>query len=483
MVFYRTYRPQTINQLDSTQVRESLYAILAHNEIPHAFLFTGPKGLGKTSTARIVAKVVNCEKRQLTVNNLQLTKTSQKSPVKSQLSNIEPCNVCDQCVSITKGTSLDVLEIDAASNRGIDEIRDLREKLRLSPVSAKKKVYIIDEVHMLTTEAFNALLKTLEEPPPHVMFVLCTTESQKVPATILSRCMHIVFRKASQEELVRSFERIVKGEGLHVEKEALLAVAQLADGGFRDGAKILEELALTAKDKKITKDLVEKLFSVGNITISLADLLQFLEKKDAKGALSLVGGMVEQGVDIKYFIEQLLFALHSLLLQEAGVAHESIIEVKKVQLGLPEIKTLITLLTKAHAELRYAVMSQLPLELALVEYCLRDKREAISEKQKEIQEVATKPQGVKDKEFVRESSSNDDLLNQFIAAAKKENQTIAGLLRSCSITQKADTIVIVAQFPFHRERLEEKNAFTVLEKIAQEIIGKKVNLVVQLQEK
>src|SRR6266480_4765989 len=209
MVFYRKYRPQCIDDLDSSTVRETLHAVLQKN-IPHAFLFTGPKGLGKTSTARIIAKVVNCEKRKKGL--------------------IEPCNECDQCVAITSGTNVDILEIDAASNRGIDEIRELKEKIRLAPVSAQKKVYIIDEVHMLTTEAFNALLKTLEEPPEHAMFILCTTEQAKVPETIVSRCFHIAFKKATDEELVRSFKRIVSGEKLKADDEALMAIARMADG-------------------------------------------------------------------------------------------------------------------------------------------------------------------------------------------------------------------------------------------------------------
>src|SRR3989344_2078517 len=168
MVFYRKYRPQTIEELDSEVVRDKLTNILSRPSSFHALLFTGPKGLGKTSAARIVAKVVNCEK------------LNQKQTAKSRKLSVEPCNKCDQCVSITNGTNIDVLEIDGASNRGIDEIRDLREKIRLSPFQALKKVYIIDEVHMLTTEAFNALLKTLEEHPNPVIFILCTTDPQKV---------------------------------------------------------------------------------------------------------------------------------------------------------------------------------------------------------------------------------------------------------------------------------------------------------------
>src|SRR6266581_3023021 len=245
MVFYRKYRPQIIDDLDNQVVRERLLAVLSKG-LPHAFLFTGPKGLGKTSAARIVAKAVNCEK----------------------IDRIEPCNACEQCISITNGTNLDVLEIDAASNRGIDEIRDLKEKIRLSPLSAKKKVYIIDEVHMLTTEAFNALLKTLEEPPAHAMFILCTTEPHKVPATITSRCFHIAFKRATDEELVRSLKRIKEGEKLEVDEDALFAIAKMADGGFRDAAKILEELASKAQEKKITKEFIESNYQItGLVTL------------------------------------------------------------------------------------------------------------------------------------------------------------------------------------------------------------------------
>ncbi len=194
MVFYRKYRPQNINELDSQDVRERLVSVLSKDNV-HAMLFTGPKGLGKTSTARIVAKVLNCE---------SLTEKGRKA------GKLEPCNKCDQCISISNGSNIDVLEIDGASNRGIDEIRDLREKIKLSSARANKKVYIIDEVHMLTTEAFNALLKTLEEPPSHVVFILCTTEPHKVPATIASRCFQISFKKATDEELTRALLRISK---------------------------------------------------------------------------------------------------------------------------------------------------------------------------------------------------------------------------------------------------------------------------------
>ena len=222
MVFYRKYRPQTVAELDSPKLQETLRAVLSQKEIPHAFLFTGPKGLGKTSTARIIAKILNC--------------TAKKRD------GIEPCNVCDQCVSITNGTNIDVLEIDGASNRGIDEIRDLRERVNLAPSSAKKKVYIIDEVHMLTTDAFNALLKKIEEPPSHVVFIFATTEPQKVPATIISRCFHISLQRATKDELIHALQRIAKEEKLTVDDQSLSLIAEMGDGGYRDATKILEEM-------------------------------------------------------------------------------------------------------------------------------------------------------------------------------------------------------------------------------------------------
>ena len=242
MVFYRKYRPQTIEELDSSAVRETLFSVFSGKSYPHAFLFTGPKGLGKTSTARIIAKVINCESR--IKNKESGDKRSEKTDVQKHNSSfiipnskIEPCNKCSQCLSITNGTNIDILEIDGASNRGIDEIRDLREKIKLSPAYANKKVYIIDEVHMLTTEAFNALLKTLEEPPAHAMFILCTTEPHKIPATISSRCFHISFKMATNEELARSFARIAKKERLTFDKDALDLIANISDGSFRDGVK------------------------------------------------------------------------------------------------------------------------------------------------------------------------------------------------------------------------------------------------------
>jgi len=345
MVFYRKYRPQKISELDSEQVRTSLTSILTAKEVPHAFLFTGPRGLGKTSSARILAKTLNCQNKK----------------------DGQACNICEQCVSITNGANVDVLEIDAASNRGIDEIRDLREKVKLAPATALYKVYIIDEVHMLTTEAFNALLKMLEEPPAHVVFILCTTEVHKVPETIRSRCFSVSFKKATDKELSRSLKRIIAGEGMEsqIDDTAILEIAKFSDGSFRDASKYLEVAVLRQGNKKITQEVVLDL--LGNNIFS-GDFVTALKKKQTKEALVWLQRAVENGLNIKAWIEDLLGGFHNKLLLYYKVEGGP---VAKELDGLTEqeVKKLITLFTRAHQEMRTAVIAQLPAEIAIIEYC------------------------------------------------------------------------------------------------------------------
>lgn len=493
MVFYRKYRPQTIDDLDNAKVRETLFSVLKSSP-SHAFLFTGPKGLGKTSTARIVAKVVNCVRRG---------------------DSIEPCNECEQCTTITNGTNMDIFEIDAASNRGIDEIRDLKEKIRLAPLSAAKKVYIIDEVHMLTTEAFNALLKTLEEPPPHAMFILCTTEAHKLPATIISRCMHLHFTPATEDELVRSFKRIVTEEKISITDDALVAIAQMSDRGFRDGAKMLEEVVLLAQGKEITKELLEEKYQVAGIAHLISELLTLLKKKNAPASLELVKKSVEQGIDTKYVIQQLIEALHGLLLVRITQN-----KTNSSEFTLEEIKELIDLLSKAHQEIKYAVLPQLPLELAIIEYCQKPNviarseatKQSLADKQEGVTVTALRkqvgdikknhalygePKKVKEETSARETSTvelmhvpqgeltqewQDLLWKNIIVEMKQYNHTIAGVLRSCSIgSYDTKTLIIQTKFPFHKERLDDKKTQEALVKVCKLLTGKEVEVKVELR--
>lgn len=525
MVFYRKYRPQKIDDLDNQDVRETLTAVLSQVNPPHAFLFTGPKGLGKTSSARIVAKVVNCE-RVSGVSKVSKVSKGQKARdtrdtrgTLDTLKNIEPCNKCESCLSIAEGTNMDILEIDAASNRGIDEIRDLREKIRLAPLSSKMKVYVIDEVHMLTTEAFNALLKTLEEPPLHAMFILCTTEAQKLPATIVSRCFHISFRKATEEELVRSFERIIKGEKLSIDKASLKFIASLSDGAFRDGVKILEEMVLIAGKNKVTKELIEEKYKVVTLNKSIDQIIVFMIAGDVKKALALVSDLIDQGVDIKYFTQSLIESLHSELLIQVQTGKS-----ENYDLDINSIKLLVELLSNAYMEMKNAVLIQLPLELAILEWTPINADQNAEVRRNEDQQVSAfgsadisdlrkqvgnirkikamygtdKHSSVKTEEPVTGKSgitllhtSNGDVtkewLDEFwrnlINEMKNHNHTIAGVLRGCKIGGYDKKVLIIeTQYKFHKERLDDMKTMGELSRVAKLLTGKDVKVEVQLKQ-
>ena len=458
MVFYRKYRPQKIEDLDNERVRESLFSIFSKKSSVHAFLLTGPKGLGKTSSARIIAKVINCEKHKDLKGNL-----TEKE--------IEPDNKCSQCISITNGNNLDVLEIDGASNRGIDEIRDLKEKINLAPFKAFRKIYIIDEVHMLTTEAFNALLKTLEEPPNHAIFILCTTEPQKVPVTILSRCFRINFTRATDEELVRSMQRIVKSEEIKIDKDALLEIAKLSDGSFRDGSKILEEVSVFAGRKTITKDLVNEKFNTLGIGESISEMLEALSKKDMKKGFHICRELVKQGMDFKFFIETLIERLHFILLAKVGLEKEEM----EINLTIAEIKKLYELLTEAYNETKSAVLPQAPLELAIMEWT--EEKEGVLKDSNTFIKVVKQEEVTSPKTPIKHTGN--DFFNNLIEEVKNHNNLLAGVLRSCSANEIKDSkLEIIARSKFHKEKLEEEKAMKILEEAAQKVFNRKINVTI-----
>lgn len=357
MTLYRKYRPQKLGELDNEEIKGRLLRIFSSTFTPHALLFAGPKGTGKTSAARIIAKVMNCEKRNSgsdlkRVKGLTLTDT------------IEPCNNCETCTAITEGRHLDIIEIDAASNRGIEEIRDLREKIKLAPVSAKYKVYIIDEVHMLTNEAFNALLKTLEEPPAHAIFILATTEPEKLPATIVSRCIKFNFQKAKVEEVIHCLERVVKGEKVSPDDEILKMIAQVSDGSFRDATKLLEQAIL---EDALEKDRLNRL--LGRQNWSAADFLKILSQGNSKEVLLEITKLAEFGVNFRYLVEEVLNLLHVLLLASHGIESDKVEDDLQKLYSKTEINYLIKLFSKVYLDLRNTSIPQLPLEIAVVEWC------------------------------------------------------------------------------------------------------------------
>ncbi len=479
--FYLKYRPQKVSDLDLVDIRESLQKILQSQKIPHAFLFSGPKGTGKTSAARIVAKTINCPHKKV---------------------NDEPCNKCDICQEITSGSAMDLIEIDAASNRGIDDIRSLREKIKLSPAKCQYKVYIIDEVHMLTTEAFNALLKTLEEPPAHAVFILCTTEAQKLPKTIISRCLQIKFRKSKPEELVHSLERVAKGEKLNLEKGVLESIAKEADGSFRDGQKILDQLA--TGQEKISLAESEKL--LGQIEeLKPEKLLAFLAQKEAKKALLEIDRIVNFGADLDVYLQNLLEKLRLTLLKNVGVEIEN--SEPLVLDGLLDKKDLINLIglfTKAAMEMKTTPIMQPPLELAVVEWC-EDGTGKISTaivKEKPIEDKKeTSPFSVnqenlpnkkeelaqKNNEVVKENNNGnngDGSLQAIISkwgdlleGVKPLNHSVEALLKAARpLKMDKGFLVLEVFYKFHKERLDSDKCRSIVEEVASSLLGNQVRI-------
>ncbi len=295
---YRKWRSQSFDDLIGQQhITETLQNAIASNRVAHAYLFTGPRGTGKTSTARILAKAVNC------------------------LGDGEkPCNQCHICQAVTEGRLMDLIEIDAASNTSVDDIRDLRDKVGFKPSEAKTKFYIIDEVHMLSKSAFNALLKTLEEPPPHVIFVLATTEPEKIPATIKSRCQRFDFRRIKVEDIAGRLAFILEQEGLRADADALTFIAHQAGGSMRDAISLLDQLTAYGQDA-ISLDLVQSVLGAAS-NIATADVVEKLLANDTAGGLMLINKIIGDGIEPRQFTLEILEYLRGLMLIKYGDAQQ-----------------------------------------------------------------------------------------------------------------------------------------------------------------
>jgi DNA polymerase-3 subunit gamma/tau len=291
LVLARKFRPQTFEDVAGQEhVVKTLRNAIGQGRVAHAFLFSGPRGVGKTSVARILAKSLNCE----------------KGPTAT------PCNVCSNCREITAGNSLDVREIDGASNRGIDEIRELRENVKFAPAAAKYKIYIIDEVHMLTREAFNALLKTLEEPPAHVIFIFATTENHKVPATILSRCQCYDFRRISLAEIAANLGKVAAAEGIQISPAALIWIAEAGDGSMRDGQSIFDQV-ISYAGMNISDTDVEEILGLVDRKY-LFSLSEAVLQRNAGQCLTILEEAYLAGIDMKHFYQMMLKHFRNLLL-------------------------------------------------------------------------------------------------------------------------------------------------------------------------
>ncbi len=353
VALYRTWRPQDFDDLvGQAPIKKALTNALETGRISHAYLFAGPRGTGKTSTARILAKALNCE----------------KGPTP------HPCNQCENCREITEGTSGDVIEIDAASNRGIDEIRKIREQVYFAPVSSRYKVYIIDEVHMITTDAFNALLKTLEEPPEHVVFILATTEPQKILNTILSRCQRFDFRRATVDEIAAHLAKVAEGSHIQADPEALRLMAIQADGGLRDALSLLDQCSIMAD--RVTEETVRQVLGLVGRE-KLRELIIRIGHKDLAGALDTLGQLLEQGKETEQILGEMMEYFRALLLFQADREYQEIyltdtreaLEQTAALFTPSQIVASVERLHEAVKESKYSLRKKIVGELCLFDLC------------------------------------------------------------------------------------------------------------------
>lgn len=363
-VLYRKYRPKTFAEIEGQEhIVRTLQGALLSGRVGHAYLFCGPRGTGKTTMARLLAKAINCEK--LPTTNYKL-----------QTGLVEPCNTCPSCHGVNEGRSLDLIEIDAASNRGIDEIRNLKDSAMVAAPGAGYKVFIIDEVHMLTPPAFNALLKILEEPPAHVVFVLATTEPHKVIDTILSRVQRFDFKKISADKIIGKLKRIIRTEKINVEEPALVALAAAASGSLRDAESALSKLIAYTGSEKITAEDAAEVLGVVPLQVH-KNLIDLIVQKKPQEAIAQISVLFESGVELEYFNRQFVRHLRDLLIARIGylpaaLATQALLHSVGASDGqadmTPEflIKA-INLFVKAGAELKFSPIPQLPLELAILE--------------------------------------------------------------------------------------------------------------------
>ncbi len=363
LALYLKYRPQTFDEVVGQEpITRTLRNALRQGKLRHAYLFTGPRGTGKTTTARLLAKAVNC-----------------LAPEEER-----PCNACSLCRAVNEGRLLDLIEIDAASNRGIDEIRDIREKVGFRPNEGRYKVYVLDEAHMLTEPAFNALLKTLEEPPPHVIFCLVTTDPHKIPATITSRCQRFDFRRVSVEAIIDRLSYIAGQEGVTVEPAALELIARQSTGAMRDAISLLDQM--TGYGDEITLDQVQMV--LGAVSGEAAGkLVNCLAQGDMAGGLDLINRTVGDGADPRQFAREVVEYLRGLLLVQQGAGTrllyataEQAAEMESLAQTMPTARLLraIRLFNEAATDLRRGlqVIPQLALELALVQSVLESSERA-----------------------------------------------------------------------------------------------------------
>ena len=482
---YRKWRPQTFEDIiGQKHITQTLINAISLNRISHAYIFSGPRGVGKTTTARILAKSLNCV----------------KGPT------AHPCNKCERCIRITDGYSMDVIEIDGASNRGIDDIRDLRNKVKFTPAEGKYKVYIIDEVHMLTTEAFNALLKTLEEPPSHVIFIFATTNPHKIPSTILSRCQWFNFRRIALEDIVAKLKIIVKDEDLKIDDKVLDIIARNSTGSMRDAESTLDQIiAYCGKD--ITSQSVKEVLGIIEEEVFF-ELVEAIIKNDTLRGIELINRTSDLGGDASQFIKNLMEYVHNLSL--AKVCQKDIMNFQGIftedrerllkqskTIKLEKLFKIVDYLTEVERKIRYTRHPWILLEMLVIKFTAGEnfslkeieEEKDVSESGKknvETREEVSAKKKVQDKIKSKEGSSvkakelpvNLELTQAWptiLDRIKKTKIAVYSFIIANNLITVENNKLIIGfnkEYTFHKESLEKQNNIILLQELIKEETGR-----------
>lgn len=441
---YRQYRPLGFQQgyVGQEHIVRTLQNSLQTGRLAHAYLFSGPRGTGKTTTAKIFSKAVNC--------------LSSDKPV------IEPCNECELCLAVNQGSAMDVIEMDAATNRGIEEVRDLRDRVKYAPALGRYKVYIIDEVHMLTTEAFNALLKTLEEPPAHVIFIMATTEPQKIPATILSRCQRFDFRPLSEDIIAAHLQTIAQQTGVNLNEEAAGILAFRAQGGMRDGIGLLEQVIAFAQGDITPAQVWQALGTVDKTR--LVELANSMAARDVGAVLTLLDEFGNMGLDYRQLLTDLLELLREQLLQVSGARPRTKLSDDLCLKTAPDIMTMMDCVAAGLQDSRRWTHPRLAAELIMIKFCnlvavpAREPKAASAKSTKKVN---------KEKAVTREKW--DEILN----LVKGESISSYAWLKEATPVFDADTLVLEypGNYKLHCENIVKPEHRQVIVPAFRQVLG------------
>ena len=497
---YRKYRPNKFSDLvGEDHIRDTLLSAIKENKVGHAYLFSGPRGVGKTSVARLLSKGLNCQNRD------------EKSG--------EPCDECQSCLDIISGKSFDIIEIDAASNRGIEEIRELREKVKYAPSKGKFKVFIIDEVHMLTLPAFNALLKTLEEPPAHVVFIMATTEPHKVPATILSRVQHFDFRRIGKEDIIKNLKKIIKAEGFSADDASLEQIAVAADGSHRDAISILEQVASYSTDIKI--DDVRSLLGLVKDE-EIINLIEQIFLSESKKANTVLDNLIQNGVDPIQILKGVVDTLRDSLLikingdgKNLALTDDRITRLREIstEINSQKINRILQIFIDAGQFMKETAIKSLPIEMAIVSASAVDlpseapveenaKSENLKPAEKKIEvvksqetasdlpkpEVADKmhERGPEKQPSVEGTSGKTDSISsqtwkEILEKVKPYNHSLSALLRDAAPDRVENNVIYLnIKFKFHLDKICEAKNRQIIEEVISAIMGEKMTISCQI---